>query len=73
MQTNIWYIAHVIIVFSKLKGQVKTESGRKMVYPGEWFMPLVESPKGRWISSYTPSNGLAHPATEEEIKNHFNK
>ena len=72
---NKWYIADVVILFNKLKDNVKTESGKRLVYPGEWFMPLVEGqPKGRWMStSGKIPDRVSHPATEEEIKKHFAK
>lgn len=66
-----WYIADVVILFSKLKGNVKTESGRRLVHPGEWFMPLTDGqPKGKWISARIPDR-VSHQATEQEIKEHF--
>ena len=43
-----WYIADAVILFDKLKGNVKTESGKSFIYPGEWFMPLQDNmPKGK--------------------------
>ena len=70
-----WYIADAVILFDKLKGNVKTESGKRLVYSGEWFMPLVEGqPKGRWMSpSGKIPDRVNHPATEKEIKKHFAK
>lgn len=35
-----WCTANVFIMFKKLKGCVKTESGKKSIQPGEKFMPL---------------------------------
>ncbi len=70
MIKNKWYIAEVIILFAKLKDTVKTESGKKMIYPGEWFMPLVDNPKAKWMSFSTPDR-LSRLATDEEIANHF--
>lgn len=37
-----WCIARVHIVFPKLKGCVKTKSGKRFISPGERFMPLKE-------------------------------
>ena len=70
---NKWYIADVVILFDKLKGNVKTESGKRFIYPGEWFMPLQDSmPKGKWMSTNGSTPGrICHPATEQEIKEHF--
>ena len=43
-----WYIADAVILFDKLKGNVKTESGKSFIYPGELFMPLQDNmPKGK--------------------------
>lgn len=69
---NKWHIAQVVIMFSRLKGNVKTESGRKLIRPGEWFMSLVDNPVGKWISNTVP-DCLSREATEEEIKEHFAK
>ena len=70
IQKNKWHIAEVVILFAKLKDNVKTESGRRMVYPGEWFMPLVDDPKGKWMSFSAPKR-LARLATDEEVASRF--
>lgn len=36
-----WCVANVAMHFKKLKGCVKTESGKKFIMPGERFMPLT--------------------------------
>ena len=67
---NKWCIAHVFMTFSKLKDHCKTEDGRRSVLPGEWFMPLSEDLRFRWLSLNTPKT-LFHIATKKEIREHF--
>lgn len=67
---NKWCIAHVFMTFKKLKGACKTESGKKSIMAGEWFMPLSEDIQFKWLSLSTPK-ALFHVATESEVSEHF--
>ena len=35
-----WCTAHVVMKFKKLKDCARTESGKRMIEPGQKFMPL---------------------------------
>jgi hypothetical protein len=39
---NKWCITHVVMQFEKLKGAVKTESGKKSITAGEWFIAFIQ-------------------------------
>lgn len=43
------YVANSAIVFKKLKGIVKTETNRRVLSPGEWFIPLSNYVKFTWF------------------------
>ena len=70
-----WFVADCIMKFDVLKGHVKTESGRRIIYPGEWFkvlVPHIGNVRAKWMSLYRPKF-LSHKATKDEIIEHFNK
>lgn len=47
-------IANVFIRFKKLKGCVKTQTGKKSVMPGEWFVPLTDSLEFQYLGYANP-------------------
>ena len=70
-----WFVADCIMKFDVLKGHVKTESGRRIIYPGEWFkvlVPHIGNVRAKWMSLYRPKF-LFHKATKDEIIEHFKK
>ena len=70
-----WFVADCIMKFDVLKGHVKTESGRRIIYPGEWFkvlVPHIGNVRAKWMSLYRPKF-LSHKATKDEIIEHFNR
>lgn len=68
-----WFVADCIMKFDVLKGHVKTESGRRIIYPGEWFkvlVPHIGNVRAKWMSLYRPKF-LSHKATKNEIFEHY--
>ena len=65
MEKNKWKTALVTILFKKLKGCVKTETGKRMVRPGEHFMILSDNARGTWIGLC--DGPICRDATAEEI------
>ena len=51
---NKWCIANVHMHFKKLKGHVKTESGKRFIKPGERFMPLTDQLQFTFIGYADP-------------------
>lgn len=49
-----WCVARVFMKFPKLTGCVKTESGKKEIYPGERFMPLNNNLQFSFIGYANP-------------------
>lgn len=49
-----WCTANVVMLFKKLKGRVTTESGKKMIYPGEKFMPLNNDLQFKFLGYHEP-------------------
>lgn len=49
-----WCTANVVMLFKKLKGCVTTESGKKMIYPGEKFMPLNNDLQFKFLGYQKP-------------------
>jgi hypothetical protein len=69
-----WFVADCIMKFDVLKGHVKTESGRRIIYPGEWFkvlVPHIGNVRAKWMSLYRPKF-LSHKASKDEIIEHYN-
>ena len=69
-----WFVADCIMKFDVLKGHVKTESGRRIIYPGEWFkvlVPHIGNVRAKWMSLYRPQF-LSHKASKDEIIEHYN-
>ena len=70
-----WFVADCIMKFDVLKGLVKTESGKRIIYPGKWFkvlVPHIWNVRAKWMSLYRPKF-LFHKATKDEIIEHFKK
>lgn len=63
-----WFISNVTIFFNKLKGNVETANGERYLSVGDWFKPLVENPKFKFIGRAAL---LFRKATAEEIIEHF--
>ena len=43
------YTANCVISFKKLKGVVKTETGKRMLTAGQWFIPLQKNIQFTWF------------------------
>ena len=43
------YVANCVVCFKKLKGNVKTQTGKKMLTAGKWFIPLSNNLKFTWF------------------------
>ena len=43
------HFSNCSILFKKLKGSVKTETNRKLIRPGEWFIPISNDIQFKWM------------------------
>lgn len=68
-----WFISHCVLRFEKLKGRIKTESGKRQIKGGEFFKCLshhVHDFPVRWMS-FSNIESLARKATPDELIEHF--
>ena len=60
-----WCTAHVVMLFKKLKGCVKTESGKRLIQPGEKFMPLDNNLRFKFLGYADPLFSIDEEGGEE--------
>ena len=49
-----WCTAHVVMLFKKLKDCVRTENGKRMIYPGQKFVPLNNNLQFKFLGFSDP-------------------